>query len=344
MTRIAFIGTNQEEQDFFMGRLPDWEISFLPNDQWETLDPATEIISVFIDFEVTADVFAKLPNLKLIACRSTGFNNITMALAREHGVMVANTPGYGATSVAEYVFGLVLMLSRKIAIIQREIKDSLIHEGIDRNAERGWDLNGRTIGIIGLGAIGRGVAKIANGFGMKILAYEPYKRDEDFAKQYSITFIDEVADICRESDIVTLHAPYTPGDHHLLNTKVLSGMKKTALVINTSRGELVNTLQLARMLKNDDLGGAGLDVIEDESFLTAPNAVLELAATGNEKAIDKLKHALAMASLQRMPNVIITNHNAYNTVEALQKINDMTVDNIINFVSNETDKVFVVTD
>ena len=343
MTKIAFIGASAEEEKFFREKLAGdaYELGFAKDADWRSVDPATEVLSVFVDFEVTRDVFDALPNLKLIACRSTGFNNIDLGPVQERGVIIANTPGYGATSVAEYVFGLILMLSRKINYIQHEVKNSTVHEGIDRAAERGWDLNGRIIGIIGLGAIGRGVAQIARGFGMKILAYEPYKKDIDFAAKCGVEFVDDLAQICRESDIVTLHAPYTPGDHHLLNAKILSGMKPTALVINTSRGELVNTLQLARMLQDGQLGGVGLDVIEDESYLTNPNAVIELAAGGNELAVDKLKHALAMLSLEKMPNVIITNHNAFNTVEALEKINDMTVNNIANFIGGDTDKVFV---
>ena len=333
--KIAILGVEPAEQKFFEEKLAGHELQFLDNKNWRELDPATEVLSVFVNFEVTRDVFANLPNLKLIVCRSTGFDNVDLDFAKERGIVVANTPGYGATSVAEFVFGLILNLSRKMNVVRRETRD----EEVDRVAERGWDLSGRTIGIVGLGAIGHGVAKIAHGFGMKILAFDNH-RDEEFAKQNDIEYTEDLEHLCRESDILTIHAPYRPENHHLIGTKLLEQMKPTALVINTSRGELLNTLQVARMLQAGKLGGAGLDVIEDESYLTNPNAVLELAVNGDELALDKLKNALAMLSLQKMPNVIITNHNAYNTVEALNLINNMVVDNVVNFANGDLDKVF----
>lgn len=326
MKKVAFIGLEPIEKDYFRAQLSEDEYQLLFLDtpvDIHTLDPEIEALSVFVSFNVTRDVIDLLPQLKLIACRSTGYNNVDLDAAGERGITVANTPGYGSSSVAEFAFGLILMLSRKMNIVRRETAD----QEIDRVAERGWDLDGKIIGIVGLGAIGRGVTKIAHGFGMKILASDP-NHDADFAAQYGVEFVDNLERICREADVLTLHAPYRPENHHLISNHLLSQMKPTALVINTSRGELLNTLTLARMLQQNQLGGAGLDVIEDESFLTDPNAVLELAATGDEQAIDKLKHALAMLSLERMPNAIITNHNAFNTVEAIERINQMTVENI----------------
>ena len=337
MTKVAFIGVEPNEKRFFEEKLgANFELQFARDAEWNKLDSATEILSVFVDFNVTRDVLDALPNLKLIVCRSTGFNNVDLDLAQARGVIVANTPGYGATSVAEFVFGLILMLSRKINAVQHETAS----QEVDRVAERGYDLSGRTIGIIGLGAIGHGVAKIAHGFGMKILAFD-HHRDVEFAKEFGVDYTEDLAHLCRESDIVTLHAPYTPENHHLLSAKLLDQMKPTALVINTSRGELLNTLQLARMLQDKRLGGAGLDVLEDESYLTNPNALLTLATAGDEKAVDKLKNALAMLSLQRLPNVVITNHNAYNTTEALALINNMVVENVVNFANGDLDKIFV---
>lgn len=338
MTKIAFIDVEPHEKSFFMKKLPDHELQFVRDRDWEKIDPDIEILSVFVDFEVTRDVIDRFPNLKLITCRSTGFNNIDLDVAKERNIIVANTPGYGANSVAEFVFSLILMLSRKMNIVQKETDDD---DGeVDRISERGFDLNEKTIGIVGLGAIGRGVAKIARGFGMKILAFEPYNKDADFAQQYNVDFVDDLSHLCKESDIVTLHVPYTPENHHLLSNRLLSEMKPGTLVINTSRGELLNTLSLARLLKDKKLGGAGLDVIENEEYLTDPKLVLDLAVTGDERALDKLRSALAMLSLERMPNVIITNHNAFNTVEALELINSMTVDNINGILTGG--KVFAV--
>lgn len=330
MVKVAFVNLEPTEKKFFETHLAgeQFELEFYREDEWVKIDPATEVLSVFVNFEVTRDVMDKLPNLKLIVCRSTGFDNIDMAAANEHGIKVANTPGYGSSSVAEYTFGLILMLSRKLPTILAKTNS----DSVDRIAERGWDLNGKTIGIIGLGSIGRGVAQIAHGFGMKILAVDRGRID-DFAQEYSVEYTDDMSRICREADIVTLHVPYTPDNHHLIGAKVLSEMKNTALVINTARGELVNTLQLARMLKDGKLGGVALDVIEDEDYLFSPNALIDLASGGDQMAIDKLRHALAVSALERMSNVIITNHNAFNTIEALERINSTAAQNIVNFYS-----------
>ena len=329
MTKIAFIAVEPHEKKFFTEKLQGHELQFVKDQDWNKINPETEILSVFVDFEVTRDVMDHLPNLKLVTCRSTGFNNVDLTIANKRGIIVSNTPGYGASSVAEFTFALILSLSRKMNTVIKESYDN--DEEVDRIAERGFDLSGKTIGIIGLGAIGRSVAKIAHGFGMEILAVNR-SIDQEFADKYNIQYT-ELVEICRKSDIVTLHVPYSPENHHLLSDKLLSEMKPNALIINTSRGELLNTLSLARLMKNKKLGGAGLDVIENEEYLTSPNALINLALIGDEFAVDKLKHTLAMLSLTRMPNVIITNHNAFNTVEAIQLINDMTIDNINGFLT-----------
>ena len=340
MNKVGFVDCSSAEKSFFKKALEGYELYFYNSekDNYKQFDQTIEVLSVFVDYEVTKDIIDHLPKLKLINCRSTGFNNIDVDYAKSKGIMVANAPGYGATSVAEYVFGMILILSRKLGVVFHET----FEDEVDRVAERGWDLSSRTIGIVGLGAIGRGVAKIAHGFGMNILAYEPYNKDAEFAIQHGVEFVNDLSYLCRESDIVTLHVPYTGDNHHLLNTKLLEQMKSTALVINTSRGELLNTLQLARMLHEGKLAGAGLDVIENESFLINPNATIELATSGSERAVDKLKHALAILSIKNMPNVVITNHNAFNTVEALRKINDMTVENIKGAFGEEGGKVYEV--
>ncbi len=331
MIKIGLLCLEPHEKQFYEENLRgDFEPIFYDAPvNIRKLDPEIEVLSVFVDFNVTRDVIDLLPNLKLIVCRSTGYNNIDGTAASERGIRIANTPGYGASSVAEYTFALILMLSRKLPAILLETNSGVV----DRKMERGWDLHGRTIGIIGLGSIGRGVAQIAYGFGMRILAFS-HSEDEEFARQYKIEYTTDTTQLCRESDIVTLHIPYRPENHHFLSANLLEQMKPTALVVNTARGELLNTLQLARMLKDRKLGGAALDVVEDENYLSNPNALIDLAASGDEMAVDKLRHALAVSAMERMPNVIITNHNGYNTVEALQRINETTVKNIVNFYNN----------
>lgn len=333
MRKIGFLGLEPNEKKYFSEKLPSNEFENLFYDDpvnIHELDSDIEILSVFVDFIVTPDVMNLLPNLKLIVCRSTGYDNVDLDYAKSRGIVVANTPGYGSSSVAEYTLALILMLSRKLPTILLETSNG----NVDRQTERGWDLYGRTIGIIGLGSIGRGVAQIAYGFGMRVLALSHKPDDLEFAKQYKVEYVDDIAELCRESDIVTLHIPYRPENHHFISAKLLSEMKDTALVINTARGELVNTLQLARMIKDRKLGGAALDVVEDENYLTSPDALIDLASSGDEMAVDKLRHALAVSALERMPNVIITNHNGYNTTDALHRINQTVVENITNFYNN----------
>lgn len=333
MRKIGLLCTESGDKDYFRAHLDSgiYELLFYdaPVDI-RALDPEIEVLSVFVNFNVTRDVLSLLPNLKLIVCRSTGYDNVDRAAADERGIRIANAPGYGGSSVAEYTFALILTLSRKLPDILLETNSSQI----DRIGERGWDLNGRTIGIVGLGSIGRGVAQIAYGFGMRILAYAHHP-DEEFSAQYKVEYTEDMGYLCRESDIVTLHIPYRPDNHHFLSAELLSQMKPTALIVNTARGELLNTLQVARMLKDRSLGGAALDVVEDENYLNSAGALIELAASDN-MAADKLRHALAVSAMERMPNVIITNHNGYNTVEAIERINKTTTENIIGFYDNGT--------
>jgi D-lactate dehydrogenase len=203
----------------------------------------------------------------------------------------------------------------------------------DRNIERGFDLNGKTMGIMGLGAIGKGLAKFANGAGMRVIGYDPFWNDE-WANANNVAQVD-VDTIFKESDVVSLHVPYLPENHHIVNDERLSQMKQGAVLINTARGELVDTIALLKHVTSSHLGGVGADVIEEEDILVNDNLTqLILNSDSNDdKTAARLKIVSAIAALQKMPNVIITNHNAFNTKEALQLINDMTLENITGFIT-----------
>jgi D-lactate dehydrogenase len=268
-----------------------------------------------------------LPKLKLIACRSTGYDNIDAEAVKARQIYVANTPGYGSSSVAEYTFALILTLSRKLPEIFHE---TFCNEP-NRLLERGFDLYGKTIGIIGMGAIGKGVAQIAYGFGMRILAYDTAP-DEKMASWLKIEYVSEIEPLLKDSDIITLHIPYSPANHHFIDIEKLGLMKSSAYFINTARGGLVDTVALLRALKSHNLAGAALDVVEDE-YLLDPDDLIELAASDGA-ARNTIRHALALLALERLPNVVITNHNAYNTSEAVGKINQMTLSNIIGFFTH----------
>lgn len=329
MAQVAIIGASREDKAFFEHGLKGLGLAFYPS----PLNPAdlgkdTEVISVFVDSPVTAEAMAALPALKFIACRSTGFNHIDMAAAKKHGITVANVPTYGGTTVAEYAFTLLLMLTRKMVEVLRESGMS----APDRQRERGIDLYGKTIGIVGTGSIGLGVARIARGFGMNVLGYDVRPRPDE-AKKIGFTYCNDVSDVFEQSDIITLHIPYTPENHHFIRADHIAKVRHGAILINTARGELVDTTALVAALRQGHLGGAALDVIEGE-YLLDPDELIALAAH-NDAAKQTLRHAVSMAALQHMPNVILTDHNAYNTVEAIRRINQTTADNIHNFLNGK---------
>lgn len=285
-----------------------------------------EVISVFVDSDLRKDVLALFPNLKLIATRSTGYDHIDIEECRRRGIKVANVPSYGDPTVAEFTFALILNLSRKIYDAYHRVRE----EGsFDLEGLRGFDLKGKTIGVVGTGAIGRGVVRIAKGFGMEVLASD-VKPDEEFSKEYDFEYCD-LEKLLEESDIVTLHVPYLKSTHHLINRENIYKMKKGAYLINTSRGAVVETEAIVEALEKEHLGGAGLDVLEEEG---AVKDELEFLVRGHPKEKD-LRILLADHILVDHPRVLVTPHNAFNTKEAIERILITTLENIHKFIKGE---------
>jgi len=305
-------------------------------DDFQQFDKDLEALSVFVDYEVTKDIIDHLPKLKVIACRSTGFNNVDVEYAKKKGVKVANTPGYGKHSVAEFVFALLLTLSRKITVT---IDDEKKSGAIERRTEQGFDLFGKTIGIVGLGAIGKGVAEIASGFGMSMVGYDPFP-DADFVQRKNIELVSDIDDLLKKSDIVTLHVPFTRDNAHMIDAEKMQMMKNSAILVNTSRGELVDTVALVKALHEGQLAGAALDVIESEYLLDPEEFIKFVNADSDANRDMSLRHAVAILALERMNNVVITNHNAFNTTEAVLSINEMTAENVTGAI--EGGKVYEV--
>lgn len=332
MTKIAFFNLEPWEKEYYeaKGVLTNLggEIIFvdeiLSEDHLPT-GPASEaeIISVFVDSKVTDKVLAAFPNLKHLVTRSTGFDHIDLAACQAKGITVSTVPGYGEITVAEYAFALLLSLSRKV------------YDGFDRIREtgnfspdglKGFDLFGKTFGIIGTGRIGKHAAGIAKGFGMKAIAYDVYP-NEEAAKQIGFTYVT-LDELLKTADVVSVHVPYTPENHHLINAEKLALMKPSAVLINTARGALVDTPALVEALKNKKLAGAALDVLEEEGVLKDEFGYL----SGENKDAD-LKAVIADHILFDLPNVIVTPHNAFNTQEALERILDTTAENIKSFLA-----------
>ncbi|HUD07726.1 MAG TPA: 2,3-bisphosphoglycerate-dependent phosphoglycerate mutase [Candidatus Saccharimonadales bacterium] len=281
-----------------------------------------EVISVFISSNVNREVIEAMPKLKLIACRSTGFNNVDLAAAEEHSVTVVNVPTYGENTVAEYAFTMLLALMRKLPDVLKADSGQF-----SANNLMGRDLQGKVFGVVGTGHIGQKALKIANGFSMQCLGYDSFQKPE-LQDEYHFKYV-ELDDLLAQADIVSIHLPYLPSTHHIMNRERLEKMKPDAILINTARGELVDTEALTELLDQGRIGGACIDVIEGESMMIYHEEMVLLRSDTLPE--ETLRHSVQISALEKMPNVIISPHNAFNTVEAIKRINDMTAKNIIDY-------------
>lgn len=322
--RIAFFETKPWEQDYLSKRLKDFELAFYDTYKNVTDDKA-EVLCTFIGLKIDDSVLKSFPNLKYICTRSTGFDHVDLKATAGKNISVSNVPTYGENTVAEFTFGLLLALSRKLYPSVKRIKEEAL---FNCDGLQGFDLMGKTLGVVGTGHIGTYVVKIANGFGMHVLAYDPYPRAE-LAKEYNFDYVS-LDNLLSQSDVVTLHVPYNHETHHLLNKENFAKIKKGAVLINTARGGLVETEGLVWALSSGILAGAAMDVLEEEGFIKE-EADLLVSGHGNEQ---QLKTLLADHVLMNMSNVLITPHNAFNTKEALTRILDTSVANIHAYQKN----------
>lgn len=285
-----------------------------------------EVFSVFTSSKVTANILKQFPNLKLIATRSTGFNAIDIEYCRSMGIPVVNVPRYGEITVAEYTFALLLDVARNVSKAYYELKNGKIN----LQGSIGMDLFGKTIGIIGTGSIGCYVAKIAYGFGMKILTYDPFPR-EDIKQKYEVEYV-ELDELLKKSDIISLHAPSTRENFHMINDAAFEKMKEGVIIINTARGEIIDTGALYKALKAGKVAGAGLDVLECEDIITNEELYLSKIDCVQKEC---LENTLINHKLLDMPNVVVTPHIAFDTKEAVTRILITTLDNIRGYLRGE---------
>lgn len=330
--KIAFFEVEDWQKDYLGKKLSGNELSFFAEPlSLDSINSATDcpIISPFIYSQINKEVLGKLPNLKMIATRSTGFDHIDIQTVKENRIVVCSVPFYGENTVAEHTFALILALSRKlIDSVQRARMGDFTLDGL-----RGFDLKDKTLGIVGMGHIGLHVARIAKGFEMKVLAHDP-KEDKKTAKKIGFEYTTlEV--LLAKSDIITLHIPDNKSTHHLINSENISLIKKGAYLINTARGGLVETQALLKALSDGTLSGAGLDVLEEECFVKEE---AQLLSKEFPKTCD-LKTVLQNHILLQQKNVIITPHNAFNSQEALMRILDTTVENITGFIAGKTQNI-----
>ncbi len=287
-----------------------------------------EVIVVFIYSSVTKEIIDALPNLKFIATMSTGFDHIDLAACKEKHILVSNVSGYGEITVAEHTFTLLLALSHRLIESYERVKEGYFSpEGLT-----GFDLSGKTLGVVGVGSIGTHVIEIAHGFNMNVLGYKR-NPDPELEKRFNFKIVD-LPTLYAQSDIISLHVPYTKETHHMINEETLSQMKDNVVLINTARGPLIDTTAVIKYLDNGKLRGLGLDVCENEPMLREEKQILS-----KEFNKEDLLCLLEEKMLLNYKNVIITPHNAFNSKEALELILQTTVNNISGFISNSPQNI-----
>lgn len=322
---IVFLEVEPWEQTFLTARCPaQWRAQVYSDEAdrivLERISDA-EILSVFIYSDLDASLLGRLPNLKMIATRSTGYDHIDIAFCRRQGIVVCNVPTYGANTVAEHAFALILSLSRRIY----QARARTIHGDFSFQGLQGFDLMGKVLGVIGTGQIGRHVIRIANGFQMRVLAYD-IRPDAALAERLGFQYAG-LNELLAQSDVVSLHSPLTAETQHLMGRRQFEAMKKGALLINTARGGLVDTDALLWALDAGIVGGAGLDVLEGEEAIREERELLSRRFDE-----ERLRSVIRNHILLKREDVIITPHIAFNSREAVERILTTTVENIQAFL------------
>lgn len=331
--KMLIFDFRESEKGFFLeNSFPDFDITFieeplndstiLTDDQWNE----TDIISIFINSEVSENIINKFRNLRIITTRSTGYNHIDLKCCINKNIAVFNVEKYGETAVAEYTMGLIIAVVRNILPAYHDLQK----ENIKHPDYEGRNLNTLTLGIIGCGAIGGAVAKLAKSFGMRILSYSYSKNNdvEDFVEFVSFE------ELLSKSDVITLHIPYTNETYHILGEKEFQQMKNGVSIINTARGELIDTHVLYENILNKKVKGAALDVLECE-HITINGDILKEKKNPDSKCAHK---ALINEKLLGLNNVIITPHIAYNTKESVNILLENTFNSIRDFLKGDHNK------
>jgi len=291
----------------------------------------SEVISPFVYSEVNRQVLDQMRSLRLIATRSTGYDHIDTAYCRSRGITVCNVPTYGENTVAEHVFALLLASShRLLEAIERARSDRFSPEGL-----QGFDLAGKTLGIVGTGSIGQHVIRIANGFAMKVVACD-VRPDPGLAAALGFRYVT-FDELLATSDVISLHVPGTEQTRNLLSESAFGRMKDGGVIINTARGSIVDSHALIMALRSGKVAAAGLDVLPDEPLIREE---AELICSIFEGQRD-LRELVADHVLLRMRNVIVTPHSAFNTREAIQRIVETTVSNIEAFLAGHPQNVVI---
>lgn len=282
------------------------------NEDTAALAAGADCVAVFSSDLANRKVLEKLSELgvKYLALRSAGYNHVDLKEAERLGIKVANVPRYSPYAIAEHTVGLMLALNRKLIRANSRVRE--LNFSLD--GLTGFDMNGKTVGIAGLGNIGKVLVKILHGFSCKLLGFD-LERDEELVTKYGLKYVS-IDDLCRESDIISLHVPLNENTHYLINKERLDMMKDGVMLINTSRGGLVDTKAVIDAMKSGKIGALGLDVYEEEKGLFF------------EDHSEDILQDDVIARLLTFRNALITSHQAFLTTNALENIADTTFENI----------------
>lgn len=314
--KVAVFDAKSYDRESFINNNKDFglELSFYKDRlSMHTVDIAKgkDAVCIFVNAECDRQVIDKLCEygVKLIALRCAGFNNVDLNAAKGR-IKVVRVPAYSPHAVAEYAVTLMLALNRKVYRATNRTREA----NFKLNGLMGFDMYGKTAGIIGLGRIAKCLVRILKGFGMRVIAYDAYP-DTDFGRENGVEFVS-LDELYAQSDIISLHCPLTDDTKFLINKESIAKMKKGVMLINTGRGKLIHTEDLIEGLRSKQIGYAGLDVYEEEQKFFYEDQ--------SDKMIDDDKLAL----LLMMPNVIVTSHQAFFTQEAMRNIAMTTLQNI----------------
>lgn len=317
MERIAFFDAKPYDREWFDKINKKYEIEYFESrlrPESARLAEGCKAVCAFVNDVINAktiDILAGL-GVEVLLMRCAGFNNIALSAAKDK-LKILRVPAYSPYAVAEHAMGMILALNRKIPrayIRTRDFNFSLV--GLT-----GFDLHGKTAGVIGTGKIGQAFINICKGFGMEVLAYDPYPAEID-----GVRYVD-TDELFKRSDIISLHCPLTRETRYIIDDEAIGLMKKSALIVNTSRGQLIDSEALLSALNDKRIGGAALDVYEEESGIFF------------EDNSDKIITDDVLSLLVSRPNVLITSHQAFFTEEALRSIAEVTLQNFDDYLSGK---------
>lgn len=335
---VYFVETEQEERAYFAGELAGDEVHFV--EKGDEVGGEAEVVSIFIGTHVDHAFLERLPQLRMLSTRSRALDHIDLEACRTRGVIVCHVPQYGETTVAEHTFALILALSRRLRemMVFARQPDVFSYEGA-----RAFDLKGKTLGLVGMGRIGQRVCELAHAFQMEVAAFDPVAMLPERAESGGFTWM-ELEPLLGASHIVSLHVNLSPWTHHMINRERLALCRRGALLINTARGRLVDTEALREAMESGQIGGAGLDVLEEESVLRQPASTVISAQILEHLRADtdpvevrhrgRLKNLQSIMSSQKLlerSNVVFTPHVAFNSIETVEQIAQETVRTIRAF-------------